>query len=124
MSELANNALEHGLLKLASNLKVDSDGFLDYYLKRQARLDALDEFAFMEVGISFNPDKRELTFYVSHNGEGFYFEDADSTLEDAVARCGRGIALVTELCENFTYQDEGRTARGTFRLAAGMEYNV
>lgn len=124
MSELANNALEHGLLKLASNLKVDDDGFLDYYIERQARLDALDEFAFMEVGISFNPDKRELTFYVSHNGEGFYFEDVESTLEDSVARCGRGIALVTELCENFTYQDEGRTARGTFRLSAGMEYNA
>ncbi|WP_325891646.1 SpoIIE family protein phosphatase [Grimontia sp. NTOU-MAR1] len=124
MSELANNGLEHGLLKLASNLKVDDEGFLDYYMERQSRLDALNRFAYLEVGISFNPGKRELTFYVSHNGEGFYYEEGDSTLDDSVARCGRGIALVTELCEDFSYLDEGRTARGTFRLSAGMEYNA
>ncbi|MEZ8144426.1 response regulator [Enterovibrio norvegicus FF-33] len=123
LSELTNNALEHGLLKLESSLKSDDDGFLDYYMERQSRLEALDAFAYMEAGISFNPTKRELSFYVTHNGEGFWVDDIDSTLEESLARCGRGIALVTELCEFFTYEDEGRTARGTYKLASGMEYN-
>ncbi|MBV7297844.1 ATP-binding SpoIIE family protein phosphatase [Enterovibrio paralichthyis] len=124
LSELINNALEHGLLGLESTLKTDDDGFLDYYIERQARLEALNDFAYLEVGISFNPSKRELAFYITHNGEGFYYEDADSSLEDSVARCGRGIALVSELCDSFEYLDEGRSARGTYKLAAGMEYNA
>lgn len=124
LSELINNALEHGLLGLESALKTDDDGFLDYYIERQARLDALNEFAYLEVGVSFNPAKRELAFYISHNGDGFYYEKAESSLDESVTRCGRGIALVSELCDTFEYLDEGRTARGTYKLAAGLEYNA
>ncbi|MGF1766621.1 SpoIIE family protein phosphatase [Enterovibrio makurazakiensis] len=121
LSELTNNALEHGLLRLESSLKSDDDGFLDYYMERQSRLESLDQFAYLEAGISFNPAKREVSFYITHNGEGFLIEDTDSTLDELLATSGRGIALVTELCEFFCYEDEGRTARGTYKLSAGME---
>ncbi|WP_232313485.1 PP2C family protein-serine/threonine phosphatase [Enterovibrio coralii] len=92
LSELCNNALEHGLLKLESDLKNDDEGFLDYYLERQSRLENLGEHAFMELGVSFKPKERVLHFYLTHNGEGFANTGSESRLDDSGAMCGRGIA--------------------------------
>ncbi|MGF1865570.1 SpoIIE family protein phosphatase [Enterovibrio norvegicus] len=120
LSELSNNALEHGLLGLESDVKTDDQGFLDYYLERQRRLEALGGHAYMEIGISFNPSKRTLSFYVTHNGEGFESEGVGSRLDETGAMCGRGIALVSELCDTFDYIDGGHIAKGVYMLAAGL----
>ena len=42
MSELFNNALEHGILRLDSVLKKSSEGFEAYYAERTRLLEALD----------------------------------------------------------------------------------
>lgn len=120
LSELSNNALEHGLLQFESDLKNDGEGFLDYYLERQSRLDNLGEHAYMGLGVSFKPRERLLHFYITHNGAGFNNTGSESRLDDSAAVCGRGIALVRELCHEFYYEDSGCTARGTYKLSAGL----
>ena len=115
LSELYNNALEHGVLGLDSKLKRDATGFARYYRERGDRLVQLEE-GFIRVHLRVVPAERggRLTLQVEDSGEGF---DADTILAlppVGTELYGRGLGLVRQLTEHASWSQDGRTASVEF----------
>jgi CheY-like chemotaxis protein len=115
LSELYNNALEHGVLGLDSKLKRDATGFARYYRERGERLVQL-EAGFIRVHLRVVPTERggRLTLQVEDSGDGF---DADTILALPPAPhelYGRGLGLVRQLTEQAYWSQDGRTASVEF----------
>lgn len=104
VSELYNNALDHGILLLDSNIKKAQEGFFEYFEVRSERLLSLNEGE-VNINIAMNPDKKELMLMVKDSGPGFNYntvmagEETDSF--------GRGISLVREICDSIEYSEGG-----------------
>lgn len=109
LSELFNNALDHGLLNLDSSLKNEPDGMEKYYEARAERLNALESG---EISIRIakqqvaNENYLKVTF--KDSGEGFdysqfNFGEASTSNE----RHGRGILLLATLCNYLEYSGNG-----------------
>jgi anti-sigma regulatory factor (Ser/Thr protein kinase) len=109
ITELYNNALDHGILGLESGLKTLEDGFDRYLTLREERLAAL---LHASVEIELQRQRREdgeyLVLRVKDSGAGF---DATRLLNcDISVQCGfsgRGIALVKSLCARVEYLGSG-----------------
>lgn len=108
LSEMFNNALEHGILKLDSALKSSPDGFLEYYQAREIRLKQLQEGS-VSFLIQFLPKDAALDITISDSGEGFEYTAPANTGEDN--SFGRGLTLLNELCEQVTYSGNGNTLK-------------
>jgi two-component system, HptB-dependent secretion and biofilm response regulator len=119
VTELYNNALDHGLLGLDSRLKHNSDGFESYYQMRSA---ALSEHPSGQITLTLSllTTENELTpgytleIRVSDSGSGFQSEhwlrsDMQSGEGNDVP-WGRGISLVAGLCEDLQYNAAGNEA--------------
>ena len=61
VSELYNNALDHGILKLDSDLKDSPDGFMEYFMERENRLAEL-EGGEIEIAVHYLPKDPKLVF--------------------------------------------------------------
>jgi anti-sigma regulatory factor (Ser/Thr protein kinase) len=72
MSELLNNALDHGVLGIDSTLKTSTGGFEHYMIERQRKLDAL-EAGFVEVSMRHEAGVEPATLKISmrDSGRGF-----------------------------------------------------
>lgn len=114
LSELYNNALEHGLLKLDSSLKQSEDGFIEYYSLREQKLTSLEN-AFIEITIEYFPEHKKLGLQIVDSGKGF---DLAKTIEATSVEnaYGRGISLVRELSESVKYSNSGNTVDVMFKL--------
>lgn len=116
LTELYVNALDHGVLKLPSSLKDSAEGFSEYFVQRESRLDKLgkEDFVLIKLKYQGGPDKGKLTITVIDSGTGF---DVDSVLAkvsdvfdtqiSALKMHGRGIGLVRELCTSLRYEANG-----------------
>lgn len=109
ISELYNNALDHGLLQLDSGLKSHSEGFDKYVAMRQERLQNLRDG---EIEIQLEhftlEGKPLLCIRVKDSGPGFdYATFTSRKLDDNTTLCGRGIPLVKSLCEDVRYVGTG-----------------
>lgn len=116
-SELISNALDHGLLGLASELKMGEDGPLRYHGARAEALKQLERGALRLTARRPETDLLELS--VAHDGHGFDPAGVDSTLDDCTKPFGRGIALVKRMTEALEYREGGREAVAFYRLSAG-----
>ncbi len=109
LSEVFNNALDHGLLLMDSQAKSSTEGFDAYYRDREQRLRNLGAgFIGLELGFE-NTLPAELSLVLRDSGKGFDHsrlgrDDPDSTF-------GRGLAVVRELCSAMAFEDEGATIR-------------
>jgi len=105
ISELFNNALDHGLLKLDSRLKEGVDGFERYLTERAVRLANLDPNATVELEFEHIPKDGKSTLRLSFkdNGPGFDYEAATQNLEQLDTAHGRGVALVNNLATSMRY---------------------
>lgn len=116
LAELFNNALDHGILKLDSQLKSSAQGFAAYYLEREQRLDRLD-YGHISLTIRHKPVGAggELSLRITDSGPGFDHRSLISRLrqDDLQPYSGRGIALVRQLCDRFEYLDQGNTVEAT-----------
>jgi anti-sigma regulatory factor (Ser/Thr protein kinase) len=113
LSELFNNALDHGLLKLDSSLKNDPQGMDRYFEERTARLSQLEQgeikIKMQKVITAHSPC---LKIVISDTGEGFdYMALQVSALDASMRRHGRGIALVESLSSQLSYADNGRVSQ-------------
>ncbi|MBU3016381.1 fused response regulator/phosphatase [Paraglaciecola agarilytica] len=114
VSELYNNALDHGVLKLDSALKHSPDGFEAYFDLRTQRLAQLSQ-AEISMTLSFDPVKRSLIILVRDSGPGFDYQLRlkQASLEDCF---GRGIQLVAELTDSVQYLDTGNAVEVMFNV--------
>ncbi|MBL8376957.1 MAG: SpoIIE family protein phosphatase [Burkholderiales bacterium] len=108
LSELFNNALDHGLLELDSGLKAESNGLQAYTRERERRLNALTDGAIaIDIARVETDTGTKLRVRVKDSGKGF---DSKAWKLDAASlfrRTDRGINLVEKLCESVEYMDNG-----------------
>lgn len=116
ISELFNNALDHGLLRLDSSLKARPEGFLDYYARRGTALAALREGR-IAVRLRHAPHGAggDLHIEVEDSGPGFDHAGLGDSLEDNRAPSGRGVSLVRRLCVSLTYRGNGNCVEAVYR---------
>ena len=116
LSEFYGNALEHGLLKLDSNMKNDEDGFFAYYQARRDRLAQLEQGSItLSLDYKNTPTGPTIAIKVSDSGDGFDYEALESKDDDSF---GRGVNIIEHLCEDVEYSDGGSTVSAIYRLHA------
>ncbi len=112
MSELYNNALEHGLLQLDADIKQAEDGFVDYYIARKQKLSTLEEGK-INIHIEYEPLEDDviglLTISITDTGNGFDLDEIQSSVDNELRSYGHGINLVKNLCSSVEYRHGGRT---------------
>ena len=120
LSELYNNAVDHGLLGLDSRQKGNADGFASYLLERETRLEALQSGQ-IAIDVSARPDASgqvRLRIVVTDSGPGFdYAETRQRLMRNAeTALSGRGLLLVERLCESFLVHPPGNRVEAVYAV--------
>ena len=110
LTELYVNALDHGILKLDSDLKSTPEGFGVYFNEREQRLNELTtgNISFSLKGFR-QDDQLKIKITIVDSGKGF---DISKVLNKPKATeemmlYGRGIILVEELCQSLIYSEPG-----------------
>ncbi|WP_328185070.1 ATP-binding SpoIIE family protein phosphatase [Marinobacter sp. OP 3.4] len=111
LSELYNNALEHGVLELPSSWKDGPEGFSRYYAEREKRLGDVGEEHYIrfELEHRLGASGGRLVIRCRDSGEGFDREQA-LTGGDGPGYAGRGIPLIEKLSSDLTYNKQGNCA--------------
>ncbi len=116
LSELINNAIEHGILGLGSELKNSPEGFQHYYKLRAEKLATLDHGG-LSLHCSITSDLPQcLKIVVTDTGAGFDYEQLAIEDVDETEVHGRGLPFIAALCESLEYSDGGRTATAKIAL--------
>lgn len=108
VSELANNAIDHGVLRLSSSLKESVSGFFDFYAKRDERLQKLTPVDEVSLRLKWSLDEQGsfLQIDVRDTGEGYDF--SETFRDNHYIGSGRGLALVQRLSSELLIADHGR----------------
>lgn len=112
LSELFNNALDHGLLGLDSITKSWIGGFEIYMQQRAERLARLTDGR-IDLSFQLHQDESRAVLDISLNdsGPGFDFNsrlgDQAALSESNESAFGRGIGLVKSLCDQVVYSGTG-----------------
>lgn len=118
LSELFQNALEHGLLALDSRIKAEPDGFERYLDLRVQRLAGLQQGE-ISIGVEHlaaGPEAGELRISVHDSGPGFDHHaqfrqlDVHSSGVASSLPSGRGLAMLRKLCHSVAFNPEGNQA--------------
>ncbi len=118
LTELYVNALDHGVLKLDSQLKSNPDGFMEYMDNRENRLDTLTDGT-IEFHISklvSLKGKNILKIELTDSGNGFDFSRDHNEFESNVQMSGRGVKLIMEICESVQYHGCGNKVEVIYKL--------
>ncbi len=116
VSELYNNALDHGILGLDSAGKQDAEGFAEYYARREALLHELTEgHVAVQVRVVGRPEGKEVVIEVEDSGEGFdHGSRPRVSMSDEELLSRRGIPLVRELCDRLGYKGRGNVVEAVY----------
>jgi CheY-like chemotaxis protein len=109
LTELFNNALDHGVLELDSRMKTGIDGFEQYMGERQKRLQSLTDGKIeLNAWLHTGADHFRLHIRLKDSGTGFdYNSFLSPDPENTTLLFGRGIILCRELCDQMIYSEEG-----------------
>jgi two-component system, HptB-dependent secretion and biofilm response regulator len=108
LSELYNNALEHGVLDLSSDLKSSSDGFSYYYEERERRLeDVSGHFIRFELTHEATEEGGRLTIACEDSGRGFSRDNQATSENPGAGYSGRGLLLMQKLGHSLHYSEYG-----------------
>lgn len=116
VSELYNNSLEHGVLRLKSSLKNDADGFEQYYKLRQERLNDLSGQAIKINFTYINDNPNKIEFQIEDSGDGFDVDAYLKSCEQDEGSHGRGMQLLRHMCASIDYSNGGRTVTAVYEL--------
>lgn len=123
LSELFNNALDHGVLKLDSGLKHHEDGMEKYFDERAARL-VHTETGQVQLDLEkvLNSDGSAfLRIRVMDSGDGFDFRQVTDKAVENSLRHGRGIPLLHQVCRSVEFLQGGSEVVVEFNLQDEIE---
>lgn len=117
LTEMFVNAVDHGLLKLPSELKEGPEGFFAYMQEREKRAKSLTDEDRVSVRITWDPayTPPSLAISVVDTGEGFCRRDT-SVLEDPSRYFGRGLSLVEHLVTRLDIKPPGNHLTAVLEL--------
>jgi len=119
LTELYVNALDHGVLDLDSSLKSSPEGFAQYFQKKEERLAVLGN-GYIKIKLEFTSTEQggTLNIMMIDSGTGFEFTPwIEGVGEVEFANndfSGRGIKLVTELCQKLSYHENGSAVKAIY----------
>lgn len=120
ISELFNNALDHGVLGLNSGTKNEEGGFERYLDEREQRLATLNDGRIdMGFHLHMRGDLPVLDIQVKDSGQGFDYSAylGDTATADSLYQIhGRGIFLVRSLCAEISYGENGNAVFARYAL--------
>jgi hypothetical protein len=107
LTELYLNALEHGILKLNSEIKQAEDGFIKYYSLREQRMSSLvsDDSISLVVDWCMNNNSIHLT--VTDSGAGFDYQAMNVQRSTDDFYYGRGVNMIYSLCAEVNFKGCG-----------------
>lgn len=116
ISELINNAIDHGLLKLTSLLKSGSEGFLHYYQERDVRLAHLSRADQLSLSIGwYEADLGPcLEITVEDSGTGYTSTKPEKKMSSE-HEFGRGLSLVKMLATELYIEKQGSSVRALLK---------
>lgn len=116
LSELINNAIDHGILELDSTMKETQHGLDQYYKLRSERLTSHYQ-GNLKIHIEKPPHlhKKSILIRIEDSGNGFDYADFISHM-DSGKGYGRGIALVKTICKAVNYWDCGNIVEVEYNL--------
>lgn len=118
LTELFNNALDHGILQLPSSLKDSPRGFTRYYNEREKRLQSV-EGHWVSITLDHladgNNNGGRLLITVEDSGRGFDYRAFDKVDMNHHQLAGRGIPLLRQLCHELQWSGRGNRAEAQFR---------
>jgi len=125
LAELLNNAIDHGLLKLASSLGLGDAAHERFVQERAARMAALTSGSlWVRVAAESREGSAFLLIEVEDSGAGFDVGSiaAAGSVGPASAggRANRGLALVRALCEDLRFDQDGRRVVALLPLAPAL----
>ena len=117
MAELISNAIDHGILRLDSQLKAGSEGFIRYVEERLYRLSQLQSASLdIDVALQNNSHGAVARITVSDSGTGFDHAAVLAQLQHGATQHGRGLLLVRELSETLAFSGAGNRVEVSLRL--------
>ncbi|MFD2111011.1 ATP-binding SpoIIE family protein phosphatase [Thiorhodococcus fuscus] len=117
LAELFTNALDHGVLKLDSLMKVTPEGFDAYYRERSSRL-ASEVSGMVSIRIGYEPGPNgggSVRMCVRDSGGGFDEAEIQNLCQAPLYSWGRGIMLLRQLCESLVFRCNGSEAEVLYR---------
>ena len=116
LSELVNNALDHGVLLLDSRLKVN--GMERYLRLREKLLGSLTE-GWIRIGLRMIESDAEacLRIHIRDSGDGFDWQQQCAPSHQGQLH-GRGLALVRRLCASVDFRDPGNEVVAIYKFAS------
>ncbi len=117
ISELVSNALDHGILRLDSQIKDRAEGFMEYIELRQQQLVRLTDTDYIELGIQLEQLAwgSQLQIEVCDSGPGYDMENSID-MHDQPTYYGRGLDLVSRLFDELEILPPGNIARARINL--------
>lgn len=121
ITEAYNNALEHGILQLSSDLKQQENGFERYYQERTYRLSRLRRGLIL-IELDYQPTENKIRIAVEDDGDGF---DCDALEEHSMQQVsGRGLMLIRELTTQVSWSKGGRRIEFSYALEQELQRSL
>jgi len=112
LSEIYFNALDYSILELDTVEKNNEEQFIEYYKLRDERLNKLVD-ASITFDLSYEPVNQQLLIKIQDSGKGYQGHSSISSDDELH---GRGLEIISSLCENVQFSDEGRLLSLIYRL--------
>jgi two-component system, HptB-dependent secretion and biofilm response regulator len=97
ISEMVSNGLDHGILQLPPNNKIDVKSFMDHFLKREELLVNLTEADFIELRLDWLMIEGSKKLMITCRDTGKGFECAEESIGKEP---GRGLTLISGLASD------------------------
>ncbi|HOY21602.1 MAG TPA: fused response regulator/phosphatase [Cellvibrio sp.] len=115
LAEMVSNALDHGVLGLSSEIKESSDGFIQYFYEREARLKTLSDKDFVKVSLQWLPNDGDEYLLVEVEDSGIGYLPKVKLDDVAHKYSGRGSSLIHKLAESVEIIAPGNKIRATIK---------
>jgi DNA-binding response OmpR family regulator len=111
LTELLVNSVDHGILNIQSNLK--KTDFIAYLDGKSEAIQSLSDNQKVAVSVNWDANKKALGLTVSDSGNGYLVKTDIPISSDQ--SYGRGLSIVSSLCNEFAYDQNNNTTRTTLR---------
>jgi len=118
LSELFTNSLDHGLLHLDSSLKSSPEGFQEYFMQRENRLNELTDASIsIDMKQRCIDDDWFISIDVKDSGDGFDYDKTRASLDNNEGLSGRGIELIKQICHSIDYNQAGNEVKAMYSFS-------